>query len=277
MQIKKEEACGRLYLAYQYSAGVLRRQNPRERAARRRITSEAKEKINQMNRKTGLMKLLAANFRSGRDLFIYLGWAHEPSEREDAQALKSFHRRLRRLYEKADKPYKYILVTETHARDGSPARLHHHLILRGISGRDRRMIQAAWPHGDVDVRSLRELTDNFEDTCRYLLKERKPKGRRAYSTSSNLKRPPEPLRRRASERADLALPPGVKLVREYKNDIVCGRYQIMMGKIVDEAAFAVYWERAQRDRRRVMEATHWARYAREKTRGGGPYLARNGV
>lgn len=53
--------------------------------------SEAKEKINQMNRKTGLMKLLAANFCSGRDLFIYLGWAHGPSKREDAQALKSFH------------------------------------------------------------------------------------------------------------------------------------------------------------------------------------------
>ena len=155
---------------------------------------------------------------------------------------------------------------------------HHHLVMSGLTGRDLALVQQAWPYGNVDVRSLRELTDNFEDTCRYLLKERKPKGKRAYSTSNNLKRPPEPLKRRVSERADIHLPPGVKLVDKQQRDTDCGRYQIVVGKIVDMAAFDQYWIRAQQDRRRIMEAEHWAKYARQKRRGAnGPYLARNGV
>ena len=278
MQCRKEEFGGRLYLAYQYSYGVLCRQNSRERAQRHKITSEAKQKINALKRKFEMMKLLGANFTPGRDLFVYLGWAYEPTAEQDIQALKSFHRRMRRAFDKAKKIYRYLLVTETHSRDGEPARLHHHLVMSGLTGRDLALVQQAWPYGNVDVRSLRELTDNFEDTCRYLLKERKPKGKRAYSTSNNLKRPPEPLKRRVSERADIHLPPGVKLVDKQQRDTDCGRYQIVVGKIVDMAAFDQYWIRAQQDRRRIMEAEHWAKYARQKRRGAnGPYLARNGV
>ena len=267
-----------LYIAYQYSYSVIRRQNPRERAERRKVTSEAKRKINALNRRFELMKLVSVNFTPGRDLFVELGWDHEPDEKEDAQALKSFHRRMRRAFQKAGREYKYILVTETHKRDGSDTRLHHHVIMTGLTGRDLALVAEAWPYGSVDVRSLRELTDNFEDTCKYLLKEKKPKNKRAYSTSSNLKRPPEPLKRRVAESADLMVPPGVKLVNRDRRDTDCGRYQILVGKIIDQKAFDCYWDKAQHDRRRVMEQEHWAKYARQKKRGAGrPYLARNGV
>lgn len=278
MQCRKEEVGGKLYLAYQYSYGVIRRQNPRERAERRKVTSEAKRKINALNRRFELMKLVSVNFTPGRDLFVELGWDHEPDEKEDAQALKSFHRRMRRAFQKAGREYKYILVTETHKRDGSDTRLHHHVIMTGLTGRDLALVAEAWPYGSVDVRSLRELTDNFEDTCKYLLKEKKPKNKRAYNTSSNLKRPPEPLKRRVAESADLIVPPGVKLVNRDRRDTDCGRYQILVGKIIDQKAFNCYWDKAQHDRRRVMEQEHWAKYARQKKRGAGrPYLARNGV
>ena len=269
---------GKLYLAYQYSYGVIRRQNPRERAERRKVTSEAKRRINALNRRFELMKLVSVNFMPGRDLFVELGWNHEPDEKEDAQALKSFHRRMRRAFQKAGREYKYILVTETHKRDGSDTRLHHHVIMTGLTGRDLALVAEAWPYGSVDVRSLRELTDNFEDTCKYLLKERKPKNKRSYNTSSNLKRPPEPLKRRVAESADLIVPPGVKLVNRDRRDTDCGRYQILVGKIIDQKAFDRYWDKAQHDRRRVMEQEHWAKYARQKKRGASsPYLARNGV
>ena len=70
MQCRKEEVGGKLYLAYQYSYGVIRRQNPRERAERRKVTSEAKRKINALNRRFELMKLVSVNFTPGRDLFV---------------------------------------------------------------------------------------------------------------------------------------------------------------------------------------------------------------
>ena len=76
----------------------------------------------------------------------------------------------------------------------------------------------------------------------------------------------------------LGLPPGVKLVNRDRRDTDCGRYQILVGKIIDQKAFDRYWDKAQHDRRRVMEQEHWAKYARQKKRGASsPYLARNGV
>ena len=272
VQIKKEEVAGRLYLAYRYSAGVLRRQKPSERAARRKKTSEGKRKINQLRRKYYLMQLMSANFMSGRDLFVCFEWAHEPTGMADEAARRALHRKLRRAYAQAGIEYKYISVSETHSRDGKAARLHHHMILTGLRGRDRALIQACWPHGGVDVRTLRELTDNFEDTCEYLLKERKPEGKRAYNTSQNLARPPEPLRRKLREGVRLELPPGVKLCDEYTDDHAFGGWQICVGKIIEPKRFAAYWEAAQRDRRRVEEKMSWRRAAarRRKSEGRKP-------
>lgn len=257
-QIRKEERAGLLYIGCQYSAGVLPGMTPRERAARKQVTREGKQKINKLQRLYSLMKLMSANFRAGRDLFVYLGWAHEPTEREDSSALKAFHRRMRRIFEAAGAEHVYIIVTEEHTRDDTPTRRHHHIVMRGLPRRMQTVIEAAWPYGSVDVRSLRELTDNFEDTCRYLLKEDKH-GKRAFSCSQNLKRPPEPLRRKRAESDRLEAPPGVKIVREHTDDITYGRYQIIVGKIVDQVAFDRYWAQAERDRRRVL-----ARQSREK-------------
>lgn len=266
MQILKEEAAGRLYLMRMYSAGVLPRHTPQQRAARRAKTTEGKRKLNAMHRKFTLMLLLAANFRAGRDLFVCLEYDKPPGHAASAKALKNFHRRMRTLCEGYGTEYKYILVTETHKRDGAPVRLHHHIILTGTGRLMRGKILEAWGQGPVDVRVLRELTDNFEDTCRYLLKERKPEGCRAYSASHNLTRPPEPLRRKRPEGAAGVTPPGVKVVRHVLDSNDFGRYEMMIGKIIDARAFAAYWDKAQRDTRRLEEDRHWKRYAREKNR-----------
>lgn len=266
MQILKEERAGALYLMSMYSAGVLRRQPEHGRRERKKLASERKQKINALKRKYGLMQLMGCNFSPGRDLFVYLGWAQEPDEAGWRAAMRRFHRRMEAAYKRFGAVYKYILVTERHTRAGEPCRVHHHLIISGCGRRALELISRCWGNGSVDVRTLRELTDNFEDTCRYLLKEDKPKGERAYSCSQNLRRPEEPLRRRRRESEAGEVPPGVKVVTHEIKDNEFGRYEILVGKIVDAVAFDRYWAAAQRDRRRVMEAMHWRREADRKRR-----------
>ena len=264
MQIKKEEVAGKMYLGYQYSAGLLRRHTPKQRAGRKKTTAEGKKIINALRRKTVLMMLMAANFVSGRDLFVELGYSEEPDAKRVANALKTLHRNMRKICAAAGLEYKYILITETHGRDGQPVRLHHHIIMTGAGGLMLDAIKTAWGMGGVDVRTLRELADNFEDTCEYLLKEDKPKGKRAYSTSANLTRPPEPLRRKVPEGEAGEIPPGVKVVRHKLYGDEYGRYEIIMGKIIDQRAFDGYWARAQRDRRRIEEERNRRKYRRQK-------------
>lgn len=256
MQARKEERAGQLYLSYQYSIGVLNRQTPRERAARQKVTSEAKTKINAMRRRYELMQLMCCNFCGGRDLFVCLEFDRDVSDEEGRAALNAFHRRARERWDKLGAEYRYIVIAETHGRDGEPARLHYHVIMSGTGRRMVKTICELWRHGSVDVRTLRELSDNFEDTCRYLLKERKPKNKRAYSCSRNLKRPPEPVRRKIPERESGELPPGVQLIERHSSEIVAGRYDILVGKIVDQAAFDRYWARIKR---KHVELNPWWR------------------
>ena len=273
MQVKKEEYSGKLYLMYQYSAGVLRSHTKKQRAERKNITSEAKREINKTRRKFDLMLLLGANFNPGRDLFVYLGWAHEPTIEEDKRAVRRFHRRMGALYEKLGITYKWIDVREQHNREGEPCRLHHHMIISADGRRMLGKIMECWGCGSVDVRMLYGLSDNFEDTCHYLLKERKPSGARAYSASRNLRRPPDPLRRKVPEAAAGEVPPGVLVVRSDLHDTIAGRYEIMVGKIIDEGAFMRYWDRAQADRRKYDEAKFWRTWAArnsKKSGGNGP-------
>lgn len=281
MQIKKEEVAGKLYLMSMYSAGVLRRHTPRERGERKKVTSEAKRKINAMRRKYGMMLLVGENFESGRDLFLYLGHERDVAEDEDKRCMRKFHREMGKLYRQLGIEYRYIDVRETHRRDGEPCRLHHHLIISGTGRLMLGRIAACWGCGGVDVRVLRELTDNFEDTCRYLLKERKEKGRRAYSCSLNLRRPPDPLRRRVPGENGGEVPPGVKVVNHELRDTEFGRYEIMVGKVVDQGAFDRYWRRVQADKQWLVERSFWrsqaTRTKRRKREDRPPVLAGNGV
>lgn len=266
MQIKKEERAGALYLMSMYSAGVLPGSTPRARAERRRVTSEAKTLINRTRRKYGLMLLIAANFVAGRDLFVYLGWAHEPSEEDDRCAMRNFHRRMTQLYEKMGIAYLYIDFPESHSKGGEPCRKHHHLIIRGNGRRMLGRIMECWGQGSVDVRALREVGENYEDTCTYVLKERKEKGKRAYNCSKNLRRPPEPLRRKVPDSLTGEVPDGVTVIKHYVNDTMFGRYETLEGRITDKPAFDRYWRRAQRDLRKLDEREYWRSRATKTAR-----------
>ena len=265
MQAKNEFVAGRLYLQTMYSAGMLPGMRPTARRERKRVQTEAKRKINAMRRLYSLVALFELNFRPGRDLFAELSFMEEPDRKTEDRAIERLHRRLKRFFQTRGREYRYILVRETHNRAGDPVRVHYHLICTGTGQRMREVIDAAWGMGSVDVRALRDRMQSFEDTCSYLLKERKEAGERAYRTSRNLKRPEEPLRRRVAESEIGEVPPGVEPVRvEMNGSNPYGRYSVIVGCIVDPVAFGTYWQKVQRLRRHEAEAATWRKYARQK-------------
>lgn len=261
MQAKKEIVAGLFYMQTCYSVGFLPSQNPKQRAERTKIQTEYRKKMNKLNRKIELVQLVSANFKSNKDLFIELSFAREVTKKEENTILKRFHRRMANYFKKRGREYRYIIVRETHNRDGEPVRVHYHLICTGTGQLMKDKIIEFWGAGSVDVRSLRELKANFEDTCNYLLKEEKPVNERAYRCSRNLKRPEEPLRRKIPERECGVIPDGVVIVYQDLKDKFWGRYEIIICKIVDEKAFNRYWERAKLDKRRCEESRNWKRYA----------------
>lgn len=265
MQAKKEIVAGRLYIQTMYSAGMLPGMRPAERQGRMRAQTEAKRRINLIERIYHLVQLFELNFKPGRDLFVELGFRDEPTKQQEDRALERFHRRMTRHFRSRGRQYRYILVRETHNRDGDPVRVHYHLVCTGTGQRMQQVITECWDMGSVDVRTLRDAMNSFEDVCRYLLKERKGDHERAYRTSRNLKRPDEPLRRKVPESEIGEVPPGVEPVRvEMNGSNPYGRYSIIVGQIVDQAAFDRYWAKAKLDKRRAEEAANWRRYARKK-------------
>ena len=149
--------------------------------------------------------------------------------------------------------------------DGEPVRLHHHLILSGAHGVQlAEVVRECWASGLADVRTLREGADFFEDTAIYLLKEdsHKGKGARRYSTSRNLTPPAEPVRLRLGEEEEAEVPPGVKIIEHVQNANEFGRYEVMVGRIYNQAAFGAWWQ----IQRRKAAPDPWERLRRRRQR-----------
>ena len=265
MQAKKEIRAGRLYIQATYSAGMLPGLRPAARRERQKVQSEAKRRINAVERQYHLVQLFEVNFKAGRDLFIELSFADAPDDKEEKKVVERFHRRMKAHFKRKGRVYKYIIVRETHNRDGQPVRVHYHLVCTATGKRMRDVICKCWDAGSVDVRTLRDAFGGFEDTCRYLLKERKEKNERAFRASRNLKRPEEPLRRRIRESEAGEVPPGIEIIKmDMNGSNPYGRYTIIVGRIVDLEAFDRYWAKAKLDRRKWEENRNWKRYARDK-------------
>ena len=267
MQAKKEIRAGRLYIQTTYSAGMLPGLRPAARRERQKVQSEARRKINAVQRQYHLVQLFEVNFKAGRDLFLELSFASEPDDKAERDAIRKFHRKMKAYYKSRGREYRYISVRETHNRDGQPVRVHYHLVCTATGQRMLDVVRQCWDAGSVDVRTLRDAFGGFEDTCRYLLKERKEKNERAFRTSRNLKRPEEPLRRRIRESEAGEVPPGIEIIKmDMNGSNPYGRYTIIVGRIIDLETFDLYWSKAKLDRRRWEESRNWKRYAREKRR-----------
>lgn len=159
------------------------------RAGKKRLSSEAQQR---MNLKYAWQKLeleIAANF-GVRDLYATFTYddAHLPQSRKAANAkMQAFWKRLRSARKEQGQELRYIYVTEHKHGDG---RWHHHVLINS-TGDDYKLIRELWGQGNIEFKQLRVDRDkNYETLARYLCKEQRDKvGQRLWSGSRNLHKP----------------------------------------------------------------------------------------
>lgn len=185
---KKTITAGRLVKTILYTAPEPR-DGERARAEKSRMTTAARQAMNDKTARTKLEMLMAENF-TGRDLFLTLTYrnADLPPKRAAAvKLLRKFLKELRRHRTARGQELRYIYTTEE--KHGA-ARLHHHLVLNA-TGRDVEVIRSLWPYGDViDVEQIDE--DDFAALAVYITKESvegRPVGAQMWTRSRNLRQP----------------------------------------------------------------------------------------
>lgn len=190
MKTKKIIQAGSLVLEALYPRGSAH-DSPRTRAGKRKLSSDAQQRMNLKYSFQKLELMIAANFRPG-DLMITLTYddAHLPSSRQKAVArLKAFRKDLRDYRKEHNRPEPVmIFATENAFGEG---RWHHHIILNNV-GEDYEEIRKLWPWGsDIDFRRLKlDSKHSYEGVARYLCKEAREKpGLRSWSYTRNCKHP----------------------------------------------------------------------------------------
>ena len=116
---------------------------PKTRAAKQKVSSAARQKI---NRRTCWQKCelaMAANF-DAKDLFVTLTYREAPATREQAlRQLNEFLRELRKARARRGQKLLYIKNAEHLRDDGTEGRWHHHLVVNA-TGRDYEEIRELW-------------------------------------------------------------------------------------------------------------------------------------
>lgn len=209
----KTVRAGRLVYAVCYSQ-ALGSDAPAARAAKNKVSSEARQRLNFRAAWQKLELLLAANF-GPEDLFVTLTYdeAHLPEDR--AAALNYFKRyvgRLRTAYRRAGAELRYVYNVEEMPDEADGARrLHHHMV---VSRAEAETLRSLWAGGGVQIEHLLDgPTDSYEARARYLVKERHPgalgrkTGLRAWSGSRNLRKPEE-TSELVADSVTITAPPG---------------------------------------------------------------------
>ena len=191
---------------------------PVQRAAKARVSSLARQRLNKLQQWQKCEAVLAANFEPD-DLWVTFTYRDEdlPRTREEAvRCLKAFLALLRAQRRTRDQETLYVKNVEHLSDDGSEGRWHHHVVLNA-TGLDYEEIRALWARWGDNV-DFEPLGDDYEARARYLCKERQPAGKQGWTPSRGLRRP-----QRTSELVDdaltLAAPPGaVILDRDEKSN-----------------------------------------------------------
>ena len=206
---------------------------PRARAAKSKISSEARQRINHRASWQKLEGLIAENFGS-HDLFCTFTYRDLdlPHSREQAvSCFKRFLTELRASRRLRGQDILYIKNVE-HETDGE-GRWHHHLIVNATS-RDYEELRALWArYGDnVEIRQLRDF-ESLAALAQYMCKERQPLGRQTWTPSRNLRRP-----ERTSELVDdstqLAPPAGAVVIESASVENAWGSYVYLKFLVPDE-------------------------------------------
>ena len=193
---------GRLVRAVIYTQ-AMPGDTPAQRAAKTRVSSEARIRLNRRASWEKCEEVLAANFDAD-DLWITFTYrdADLPPTREAAvRCLNRFLSMLRQARAARGESVLYVKNVEHLTDSGEPGRWHHHVVLNS-TGADYEEIRALWSAwGDnVDFESLLGNGQDYESRARYLCKERQPPGKQTWTPSRGLLRP-----QRTSELVDDAL------------------------------------------------------------------------
>ena len=200
---------GRLFFGVAYTQA--RAGDPQHvRAAKSKVTTAARQKVNLRRAGQKLMLLLAANFDTS-DLVVTLTYddAHLPGSRKAANTcVARYLTLLRREFRRQGKELRYVYCTESRHEAG---RWHHHLVIPACG---YELIRSLWTFGDnIEIGTIDAY--GYEELAMYLTKEARepgaPVGARSWSCSRNLARPV-----RESQLVDdyvtLAPPPGAAVL-----------------------------------------------------------------
>lgn len=163
--------------------------SPKVRAAKKKLSSEAQQKMNLKYSYQKLEFLLAANFAPG-DLVCTLTYKDSklPKTRKEAEArLKYFRSKLSSARKKRGQDLRMAWNTEHRHGEG---RWHHHCVINS-TGTDLAELQKLWPHGHVELTPLKLDHDHsYEGLARYIAKEERDKvGQRSWSYTRSCKQP----------------------------------------------------------------------------------------
>lgn len=197
---------------------------PQVRAAKSKVSTAARRKMNHTHAWQKLMAILAANFGS-KDLVVTPSYDddHLPATRKAANACMSrYIRLLRQEFRQKGRDLKYVYCTENKHSEG---RWHHHLV---IPAADYETIRSLWPYGtDIEIEPLDMW--GYMELAKYLTKEARepgaPVGARSWTSSQNLAKPVRESRM-VEDFVSLTPPPGaVVLSRDSKsNEWGCYEY-----------------------------------------------------
>ena len=200
---------GRLFFGVAYTQARAS-DPPQVRAAKSKITTAARRKVNLRHAWQKLMLLLGANFDT-TDLVVSLTYNddHLPASRKEANAqLAKYLVLLRRAFRREGRELRYVYCTEHKHGDG---RWHHHLVIPAAS---YETVRSLWAFGsDIDIDTI-DLW-GYEELAKYLTKEAReegaPVGARSWSSSRNLERPVRESQL-VEDYVTLAPPPGASVL-----------------------------------------------------------------
>ena len=228
---------------------VDRRDSERARAAKRKASTEAQKRMNQIYSWQKLELMLAANFRPG-DLVVTLTYddAHLPESRKASELrLKYFRQQLAAHRLMTGQGLVMIWNTEHKHGDG---RWHHHTVLNA-TGDDYDQIRKFWIYGsDIEIKPLRvDKEKNYETLARYMCKEEGERlGQRKWSYTRNARKP-EVETFRVEEDTTVQVPKGATEISVFSDSNQYGSARVIK-------YLAPGWEkrptvRAKRRRRKV--------------------------
>lgn len=196
------------------------------RGAKRKLSSEAQQRMNLKYSWQKLEFLLAANFVPG-DLVCTFTYddEHLPFNRKEAEnKLKYFRSKLSAVRKKNKKALVMFWNTEHKHGEG---RWHHHCVINS-TGDDYEQIFRAWGQGGIEITKLKVDKDkNYESLARYMCKEDRDKlGQRAWSYTRNAKKP-ECETFRVPDDTPLQPPKGSMIIQEAAEHNNYGSYRFV--------------------------------------------------